>query len=71
MSKRLDVEGMLDEREPLQRGVFRFVTTWHEGMKFTYEGVDLGQCLQYNLTQLCNHRVLAEMEKARVRSKSG
>ena len=65
MSKLLDVERLLDEREPLQRGVYQFVTTWYEGLKLDYEGANLGECLQYNLSQLCNHRVLAELEKAR------
>jgi hypothetical protein len=67
VSKLLDVNGMLDERESLQRGVHQFVETWHEGMKFAYEGADLGQCLEYNLTQLLNHRVLAELEKEQAR----
>jgi hypothetical protein len=60
---------MLDEREPLQRGVHQFIKTWHEGMKFNYEGANLGQCLEYNLTQLINHRVLAELEKAQSKSR--
>jgi len=56
-------EEELRERTELQSGVHGFVTTWYEGLKLKCEGVELGRCLEYQLSQMLNEKVLAELRE--------
>lgn len=58
MSEQIDMK----ERETLQRGVYEFVQKWHSGLNLRYEGVEIGECLEYNLTQLLAQRVLKHLQ---------
>ncbi len=52
----------MKEREALQRAVYDFVQTWHSGMNLKYEGVELGECLEYNMTQMIAQQVLEQFK---------
>lgn len=53
---------MLD-RTTEQAAVYDFVTEWHKGLKLDFDGVEIGACLEYQITQLLNIRVLQQLEK--------
>jgi hypothetical protein len=38
----------------LQKETHRIATTWHEGLGLDYIGVNLGQCLEYNVLNSVN-----------------
>ena len=41
-------------QEAVQTAIMTWVRTWHKGMGLTYEGVDLGKLMMYELAQRLN-----------------
>jgi len=44
----------------MQAAIMLWVRTWHKGMGLTYEGVDLGALMMYELVQRMNAGMVVE-----------